>query len=290
MPKNDGKTILVTGATGQQGGAVLRHLREKGFAVRALTRHPDREEARHLVGKGTEVVRGDLNDPMSLSRAIEGAYGVFSVQTPMEEGVPAEIDQGIRLADAAKRSDVSHFVYSSVGSADRRTGIPHFDSKFRIEEKIRGSGLRYTIFRPVSFMENWLRMKDGIEKGTLALPLSPDTRLRMVAIEDIGTFVTMAFEHPKHWEGRAVDLAGDEMSMTQLAEAFGRITGRNVQYVQIPWKDFEQTAGQEMTQMYRWFQDVGYSIDIPALRQEHANLIGFERWLQSQWRLRARTA
>ena len=78
--------------------------------------------------------------------------------------------------------------------------------------------------------------------------------------------------------------------MTQLAEAFGRITGRNVQYVQIPWNDFEQTAGPQMTQMYRWFQDVGYSVDIPALRQENANLVGFERWLQSQWRLRAQTA
>lgn len=290
MAKNEGKTILVTGATGHQGGAVLRHLRERNFPVRALTRHPDREEARHLVGHGTEVVRGDLNDPMSLTRAVEGVEGVFAVQTAMGEGIQAEIDQGFRLADAAKRSNVSHFVYSSVGSADRRTGIPHFDSKFRIEEKIRGSGLHYTIFRPVFFMENWLGMKDGIEKGTLALPLNPDTRLQMIAVDDIGTFVTMAFEHPRHWVGRAVDLAGDELSMTQLAEAFGRIAGRNVQYVQIPWNDFEQTAGPEMTEMYRWFRDVGFSVDISALRQEHANLSSFERWLRSQWRLKAQTA
>src|SRR6185503_12374994 len=97
-----------------------------------------------------------------------------------------------------KRSRISHFVFSSVGSADRRTGIPHFDSKFRIEEHLRGTGLRYTILRPVFFMENWLGMRDTIESGTLALPLSPETRLQMIAVDDIGIFVTMALEHPGH--------------------------------------------------------------------------------------------
>jgi len=290
MAKNNGKLILITGATGQQGGAALRLLREKGFPIRALTRHPDRPTARALVGQGTEVVRGDLKDPVILVRAMEGAYGVFGVQTPMEEGVQSETSQGINLVDAAKRSRVSHFVYSSVGSADRRTGIPHFDSKFRIEEHLRGSGLKNTILRPVFFMENWLRMRDAIEQGTIALPLEPDTRLQMISVYDIGVFVAMAFEHPGHWQGRAVDLAGDEMSMTDLAEAFGRMTGRNVAYVQISWDQFEQTAGHEMTVMYRWFQDVGYSVDIRALRQENPNLMTFERWLQSNWRPKAQTA
>src|SRR5260370_5921150 len=138
--KNKENVILITGATGQQGGAALRHLREKGFPIRALARHPERPQARALVGHGTEVVRGDLTDPASLARAMDGVYGVYSVQTPMEEGVQSEIGQGINLADAAKRSRLSHLVYSSVGSADRRTGIPPFDSKFRIEEHIRGSG------------------------------------------------------------------------------------------------------------------------------------------------------
>jgi len=290
VAKNTGKVVLITGATGQQGGASLRHLREKGFTVRALTRHPDRPKARALVGRGTEVARGDLSDPVSLVRALEGAYGVVGVLTPMENGVPGEISQGINLVDVAKRAGISHFVYSSVGSADRKTGIPHFDSKFQIEEHLRGSGLRYTILRPVFFMENWLPMRDTIEQGTLALPLTPDTRLQMISVDDIGVFVTMAFERPGHWEGRAVDLAGDELSMSDLALAFGRMIGRNVQYVQIPWDQFEETAGHEMTLMYRWFQDVGYSVDIGALRQEHANMATFERWLQSHWRLRVQTA
>ena len=290
MAKNDARTILITGSTGKQGGASWRHLRAKGFPVRALTRHPGDEKARALVGQGTEVLRGDLNDPASLTQALDGAYGVHGVTT-MEPGGPAsEIQQGLNLTDAAKRQRISHFVFSSVGSADRKTGIPHFETKARIEEHLRGTGMRYTILRPVFFMENWLGMRDAIEMGTLALPLSPDTRLQMIAVDDIGIFVTMAFEHPAHWQGRAVDIAGDELSMTRLADAFGRMIGRNVQYAQVPWDKFEQKVGPEMTSMYRWFEEVGYSVDIAALRQEHPNVMSFERWLQRNWRPRTQAA
>jgi uncharacterized protein YbjT (DUF2867 family) len=283
MAKNSSKVILATGATGKQGGAVLRDLRGAGFSVRAMTRDPNQERARALVGHGTEVVRGDFNDPASLTRALDGVYGVFSVQTPMGQGIDAEVRQGIALADAAKRSRISHFVHSSVAAADQKTGIPHFDSKFRIEEHIRATGLRYAIFRPVFFMENWLGMRDGIEQGALALPLNPDARLQMIAVEDIGAFVAMAFAHSGHWQGRAVELAGDELSMTELAQAFTRMAGREVRYEQVPWDRFEQQAGREITLMYKWFQEVGFHVDIPALRQEYPNLTGFERWLQSQW-------
>jgi uncharacterized protein YbjT (DUF2867 family) len=181
-------------------------------------------------------------------------------------------------------------VYCSVGSADRRTGIPHFDCKFRIEEHIRGSGLRHTILRPVFFMENWLLSRDTIERGTLELPLTPDTRLQMIAVRDIGIFAGMAFEHPGHWQGRAVDIAGDELSIEDIAAALGRLAGRPVSYSQIPWQKFEESAGHDYTLMFRWFQDVGYSVDIAALRQEHPNLMNFERWLQSNWRPKVHTA
>jgi uncharacterized protein YbjT (DUF2867 family) len=290
MARRNDRLILITGATGQQGGSAMRILREKGYPVRALTRHPDQPKAHSLVGPGTEIVRGDLTDAVSVMRAMDGVYGVYAVQTPMENGVESEVTQGINLVEAAKRSRVSHFVYSSVGSADRKTGIPHFDSKAAIEERVRSSGLRHTILRPVFFMENWLHMRDTIEQGTLALPLDPETRLQMISVRDIGVFVAMAFEHPGRWQGRAVDLAGDELSMTQLAESLGRLAGRAVSYAQIPWDRFEETAGREMTLMYRWFQDVGYSADIAALRQEHANLMNFERWLQSNWRPKVQTA
>lgn len=283
MPKKNDRVILVTGATGQQGGAALRHLRDKGFSVRALTRDPENPEARALVGHGTEVVRGDLNDTASLTRALDGVYGVYSVQALGPEGVESEVRQGLQLADAAKRSRISHFVYSSVAGSDRKTGIPYFESKFRIEEHLRGTGLHYTILRPVFFMENWLRMQETIRQGALALPVRPETTVSMIAVDDIGAFVALALEKPGHWQGRAVELAGDELPMTALAQAFGRMAGREVQYRQIPWEEFERGAGPDLTRMWRWFEESGNHVDSAALRQEHPGLMSFERWLQSRW-------
>ena len=277
------RLILVSGATGRQGGAVLRALRKKGFPVRALTRDPDSPKARALVGQGTEIVRGNLNDKGSLTRAMDGVYGVYSVQSRVEEGIEGEIRQGIDLADAAKRSRISHLVYSSVASADQKTGVPHFDSKFRIEEHIRGTGLHYTIFRPVFFMENWLAMRDQIDRGELKLPLDPATRLQMIAADDIGVFVALAFEHSGKWQGRTMEIAGDELTMEQLTQGFSRVLNREVSYQPIPWDEFQQSAGEETTRMYHWFQETGYHVDIPAVRQEHPGLLNFDRWLRAKW-------
>src|ERR1051326_994274 len=180
MARRNQKLILVTGATGKQGGAALQLLRERNYNVRALTRHPDRPEAAKLMGHGTEIVRGDLNDLPSLVRAVDGVHGVYGVTTPMDDGAEREVEQGKNLVDAAKRSGVSHFVLSSVAAADGKTGIPHFESKFVIEEHLRSSGLKYTVFRPVFFMENWLGMRQTIEEGTLALPLTADRKLQMI--------------------------------------------------------------------------------------------------------------
>jgi uncharacterized protein YbjT (DUF2867 family) len=291
--RNKGRLILVTGATGHQGGASLRHLRERGFPVRALTRNPDQPKARLLVGHGAEVVRGDLEDESSLTRALDGVYGVHSVQTWSDSGTEGEIRLGTHLADAAKRVRTSHFVYSSMAAADQRTGIPHFESKFRIEEHIRNSGMHYTIVRPAFFMEDWLDwagMRQQIESGALSLPLTPETRLQMVAVDDIGGLVAMAFERPAKWQDRAFELAGDELSMAELAKVFSRATGHEVRYVQVPWHEFEAQTGSETTQMFRWFQEVGYHIDIPAVRQEYPKLTTFDRWLNTTWHTATLTA
>ncbi len=284
MAKNESRTILVTGATGHQGGAALRHLRGKGFPVRALTRDPEKPAAKALAGHGIDIVAGDLSDPASITRTLDDVYGVYSVQNWQADGIEAEIKQGFNVADAANKATVSHLVYSSVGGADKNTGIPHFDSKFRIEEHIRGTGVPYTILRPVFFMENWLGMKQTIEQGILALPLNPDTRLQMIAVDDIGAFVTLAFEHSGKWQGRAVDIAGDDLSIAEVAQAMGRFSGREVKYQQIPWEQFEKQAGHETTVMYKWFQDVGYHADIAALEHDHSRLTKFDLWLGSHWR------
>ncbi|MGE5646728.1 MAG: NmrA/HSCARG family protein [Acidobacteriota bacterium] len=292
MPrKSQQRIILVTGATGKQGGAVVRHLRGRGFSVRALTRDPAKPAARELIKQGAEVVRGDMENAASLASALDEAHGVFGVQTPYEGGVEAELRQGKNLASAAQRAGVRHFVYSSVGSADQKTGIPHFDSKFQIEEQIRGSGMPFTILRPVFFMENLLGMAGSIREGKLALPLAPDKKLQMIAVDDIGAFATMAFEHPQKWIGRAVDLAGDEITMADLAALLTRVTGREVKFEQVPIDDFESQAGKELGSMWRWFGEVGYHADIPALRQEYPRLTSLNQWAQAQnWNEAVRAA
>jgi uncharacterized protein YbjT (DUF2867 family) len=288
--KKRSKTILITGATGNQGGASLRHLRESGFAVRALVRNPDQPQARTLAGPGVELVQGDMDDRNSLVRALDGAYGVHSVQSTRQDGAENETRQGINVADAAKTSGITHFVYSSVASADQHTGIPHFESKFRVEERIRATGMHFTIVRPVFFMENWLAMRETIENGALKLPLDPSTRLQMIAVDNIGGLVADVFAHPGKWQNRIFELAGDELSMQDLAQVFTRASGREVRYVQVPWDEFEKQAGPEITTMYHWFQNVGYHVDLGAVRQEYHNVMSFEQWINSYWHTSTRTA
>ena len=277
---NEGRLILVSGATGQQGGSVARNLLERGFGVRALTRDPDKPEAKELAGLGAEVVSGNLEDASSIERVLDGVHGVFSVQQFFEAGYEGEVRQGVRLADAAKSAGVEHYVYSSVGSAHRQTGIPHFESKWEVEEHVRGSGVSYTVLRPVFFMQNWEYMREPILGGTLPQPLDPDKPFQMLAVEDIGVFAAMAFENPGEWIGREVDLAGDEMAMLEIADTFSRVIGRQVDYVQVPWEGFEEQMGEEATVMYRWFNDYGYEADIAALEKEHPGLLSLEQYLR----------
>ena len=278
--QNPERTILVAGATGNQGGAVASNLLKRGFQVRALTRNQNSEGAQALAEQGAEVVQGDMEDRSDMDRVLEGAYGVFSVQNFWEAGYDREIQQGKTLADAAKAAGVEHFVYSSVGSAHRETGIVHFDSKWEIEEYVRELELPYTVLRPVFFMQNWEMMRDQILEGPLPQPLDPDKPLQQVAAEDVGAFAALALEHPDKWLGREVDLAGDEQTMPQIAETFSRVTGKEIDYYQVPWDQFEEQMGEEYAVMYRWFNEVGYEADIAALRQEYPELTTFEGYLR----------
>jgi uncharacterized protein YbjT (DUF2867 family) len=280
---NAERLIVVTGATGKQGGAVARHLLERGFRIRAITRDPHKPAARQLAERGAEVVRGDLDDPASLRSALQGAYGVFSVQNFWETGYEREITQGIALAELASAVAVEHVVYSSVASAQRNTGLSHFESKWKIEGRIRELGLPYTIFRPVFFMDNWETpmLRASILEGTFAQPLAPDRTFQQVATDDIGAFVSMAFEDRDAWLGRELDLAGDELTMQQIADTFSRVIGRPVKYVQLSWDQYRAAAGDEYTEMYEWFDRVGYNADVEALRQIYPELTTFEQYLRS---------
>lgn len=276
------KVILVTGATGNQGGAVASQLVASGWRVRALIRDPDKPVSRSLVWKGIELIEGDLDNPLSVGRALRGAYGVFCVLSWSEGGIEKEIRQGKNIADTAKASGVKHFIYSSVGGAERSTGIPHFDSKWQIERYVHGLGLPATVFRPVFMMYNFKgpEMQSSILKGTLTMALKPDRPLQMLAADDMGIFVNLAFENPSDYVGKSIELAGDELTMPQAAEVFTRVLGRPVRFAEQP---IEQVIriNRESAIVMEWLNRYGYRADIKALRILHPGLMTFETWLRT---------
>src|SRR5712692_236135 len=244
---NVDKTVLVTGATGRQGGAVIRHMLLKGWKLRALTRNPSNHAAQDLARKGVEVVQGDLEDPPSIARAAVGVYGIYSVQDFWAVGAKREITQGKNLADAAKRAGVKHFVYSSVGGAERNTGIPHWESKWEVEKHIRGLGLPATVIRPAAFMETYYidQVEIGILKGKLADPIRGDKPYQTIATDDIGAFAALAFERPKDFVGKELEIAGSELTNLEAAQVFSRVMGRQVKFQKLPMPIVRLFLGKE---------------------------------------------
>jgi uncharacterized protein YbjT (DUF2867 family) len=283
MNKQD--LVLVTGATGRQGGAVASRLLSKGYKVRAMTRKPESAKAKVLEAQGAEVVRGDLDDPPSLERALEDVWGAFAVQNTWESGVAREEEQGKRFAELARRAGVQHFVYTSVGSAHRHTGIPHFDNKWRIEETVRA--LRFpshTILRPVFFMENWLSpwFKPGIDQGRFIIGLRPTTMLQMIAVDDIGKFGLRAFERHQEMNGVALELAGDQHTMPETARILGKPAGRKIEFVPAPIAEVRKLS-EDYAIMLEWFDRIGYEVDIPGLAHKY----GIRLTTLAEWARRA---
>jgi uncharacterized protein YbjT (DUF2867 family) len=267
---NQQDIILVTGATGQQGGAVARELLVNRRKVRAMTRKPESGAAKALGKLGAQIVVGDLDDAASLERALDGAWGVFGVQNTWEAGVEREEEQGKRLIEIARRKGVAHFVYSSVASAHRRTGIPHFDSKWRVEEKLRAAGFpSHVILRAVFFMENWISpwFYPAIQEGKLAVALLPSTTLQMIAVADIGRYAGWAFEKHAELNGRAIDIAGDQKTMPETARILGEAAGRPIRFTPVPIEEVRKQSA-EFALMLEWFDRVGYDADVKATSTE----------------------
>jgi uncharacterized protein YbjT (DUF2867 family) len=263
----DTRIVLITGATGKQGGAVARHLAGKGFKIRAMTRKVDSGAARALAAAGAEVVSGDLNDAASLEAALTGAWGTFAVQNTWEAGVEGEEEQGKRFAMMARKVGIQHFVYSSVGSAHRQTGIPHFENKWRIEETIRGLGFpSRVIIRPVFFMEN-LTSPWFLNGDQLCAAMDPKTVLQMIAVDDIGKFGARAFTDASALNGREIDLAGDAVTIPQAATILGRSLGRTIKFVRVPIEEVRKNS-EDFALMLEWFDLVGYNADIEGLEHE----------------------
>ena len=283
MNDHNQQLIVVTSATGRQGGAVARHLLSKGWKVRALTRDVSKPAAKELIDAGAELSRADNDDRASLDATFQGAYGIFSVQNFWlpNVGSEGEVRQGKSIADAARAAGVQHLVYSSVGAAHRGMGQAHFASKYEIEGYIRSLGLPFTILRPAYFMENLNRTRAQITNGTYTgMGLRPEKGVQMIAVDDIGAFAALAFEDRPGFLGRTLELAGDELTEPQIAEAFTRVIGRTVTLA-APHVSEGTVQTPERIAMFQFFNDQGYDADIPALRKLYPPLKTFEQWLRA---------
>ncbi len=260
MAEAGNKRILITGGLDLQGGACVPYLSEYGHRVRVL--HSDPGRGKGIKDPNVEFVQGDIRKRDSLKKALDGVDGVF-LMTPSSDGPGAEVTHGKGMIDACAGKEIGHIVYSSVCGANKETGVPNFDSKGEIEEHLKECGLSYTILRPVWFMEHfatpWYR--PSIEKGVLSTPLSPDRTLQMVSAADIGRIAAEAFTKPMKFLGREIDIAGDQLTMEEIAEEISRVLPRPVRYEQIPGSRAEKAVGSDWLPMFQWLNEHGYDAD-----------------------------
>jgi uncharacterized protein YbjT (DUF2867 family) len=279
------RLVLVTGGTGKQGGATVTHLLSaKRARVRVLTRNPDSPKAKLLASQCVELVRGDMNDADSVKAALSGVSAVFSVQNFMDKGgVEAEEQRGKAFADSVKSANGPHLVYTSAEGVERDSGVPHYQSKWRIEQHIRQLGLPATIIRPVAFMDSFATssLGRGMALGLFRSVLGTTKRIKLVATSDIGWFAARALEDPTRFSGRVIPLAGDELSIAEILETYRKVTGRTPWIAPIPSILPGLIMPKEIASMLKWIGEQGFKANINELRQEHPGLLTFEAWLRT---------
>ncbi|MEU6281033.1 NmrA/HSCARG family protein [Streptomyces sp. NPDC047028] len=280
--------IAVAGATGAQGGATARALLAAGHRVRALTRSPTSSAATALRDLGAEVHRADFEDRTSLAAALTGADALFAVTTPFEADTSAEVRQGGYLVDEAVSAGVGHIVFTSAAHADRRTGIPHYDSKFAIERHLRASGVPWTVIAPAAFMDNWSShwTLEGLREDVFGWPMPPGTPLALIPAEDIGAFAALALTRPGEFTGRRIDIASDALTPEQIAQILARATGRSVTHRRTPLAAVRAHSS-DLAAMFAYFTSPGLDVDTAALRRAHPEVgwHSFADWAAAQdWR------
>jgi uncharacterized protein YbjT (DUF2867 family) len=278
-PAESTRVIAVIGATGKQGGSVVDALLDQRLGVRALVRDPSTVTAQALQDRGVDLVKGDLADPASLELLLSGVDGVFAMSTPVD-GTDVEVTAGIAIADTAARMGVPHILFSTVGGAERKTGIAHFESKRRVEEHIESLGVHATFLRPVFFMENLTGFGVSVEQGEVIvrLPLPDGIPLQMVAVRDIGRAAAAILKGGTAVEGGSVEIGGDALTGAEIATAIGAWLGLPSRYQPIPLAavaSFGDTAD-----MFRWFAETpAYQADFAATRALVPDVLDFAAWL-----------
>ena len=280
-----GRMVLVTGATGQQGGALVTRLLKQGYRVRAVTRNAGSPRARSLSEQGVELFTADADDPASLERAAAGVDAVFAMATPFEAGVDAETRQGINIVSAAAAAGAGHVIYSSVAGADQDSGIPHFESKYRVEQHLRTLGVPFTIIAPVFFMENLIAPWNigALASGVYPMALPPERTLQQITVADVAGFAAEVIARPAEFAGQRIDIASDERTGTEAAAVLGSASGREITYREIPLEQM-RAGGEDLALMFEWFDRVGYHADIAGLRTRYPNVgwHSLEAWAAGQ--------
>ena len=285
---NNPKVIFVTGVTGNQGGAVARNLINKGFKVRALTRNPTSAQAQNLRKQQVDIMEGDLNEQNTFSHYLKNIDGIFSVQT-FENGIDKEIKQGINLANLAKEFNVPHFLYSSVVGADLQTGIPHFESKLKIEAHIKQLRLPYTILRPTSFYENFLiaQVRSRLVNGKLVSPVDKNIVQQFISTEDIGRISAQIFINPGQYEGRTITMAAEQLDLVQVSGVFSKVLEKEIRYQKLPGLITRFAMGKDLYKMFKWINENGgvFIKDIGAFQKEFPDYLTLEEWIKINFKM-----
>ncbi|PRY59850.1 NmrA family NAD(P)-binding protein [Glycomyces artemisiae] len=282
--------VLVTGATGKQGGATARSLLAAGVPVRALVRDPGTAPARELQTLGAELAVGDLHDRDSIIRAAAGARAVFSVQLPAltADGFDfaGEVAQGVNLIEGALAAGVPQFVHTSVSGAGQHTEVPGWDegrwdymaptlgAKSAVQDRVREAGFpHWTLLKPSFFMENFLPsmaflFPRGLDGGLVSV-LHPHTRVSVVAVDDIGTAAAAALADPERFDRVELELASDFLTMAEIAEALSDALGRRLEAPDMDEREALAAGMPAMGASHQWMNDVSQ----PA-RPEFARALG----------------
>ena len=276
------KTIFVTGATGNLGGATTRNLLNKGYHVKTLVRNP----AKLAAHENLQVIKGDLNDPYTYKDHLKGSDAIFC-NLHFNEGVDKEVKQGIDLINAAKANGIRFFIYSSVIGSDLHTGIPHWESKFKIENHLRASGIDFAIIRPSSLYENLLfpQVKSRILKGKLVLPTRKDKVQQFISSEDIGKIATSIFSDADSYRNTTMNLAAEQMDGEQLALLFSKVMKRKITFQQLPMFITRLVMGRGLAKMFQWINhhDVLFVKDIESFNKQFPPMFSLEGWIKDHF-------
>jgi uncharacterized protein YbjT (DUF2867 family) len=294
------QTVLVTGATGKQGGAVVDCLSKNGnFQVLAVTRNSNGSAAKGLVEKypNLKLVEGDMDDTPKLfktARDVAGKdiWGVFSVQISQGKGVTAEgeIRQGKAMIDESIKTGVKSFVYSSVErggdeeSWDNQTPIEHFKTKYFIERHLRENAkesMKWTILRPVALMENLTPGFPTTVFFTAMKNAIGSKPMQWVATYDVGRFAEKAFSNPDKFNRMAIGLAGDQMTFSEMSDVLKSTTGSPAGTTYWFFASALRWAVPDIAVMLDWFGSDGYQVNIPELREVDPELMDFKTWLKT---------